>query len=154
MTLVLRYLYLITCYVVFPSTLCARPYQMPGPSRNTEVHIFFSSRDFSVTFMILWTCSVVECLLRKPNWWVGIKFFSFIIGLSLFKSSFSKTFDIVGLYDEIVCDSLPGLGSIIISATLHISGTYFMKKVALMRLVSLTNLFLDSCFSTAPLIKS
>jgi hypothetical protein len=35
---------------------------------------------------LLWcVCSIVECLCRKPNWWLGISLFISIVGRSLVK---------------------------------------------------------------------
>src|SRR5215510_8625742 len=109
--------------------------------------------------VILCTWSIVECLLRNPNWWFGIRFFRSMMGFSLLMSNFSNSFDItgnneIGLYDAASCGGFPGFGIIITSATFHSLGTYFSLKAALIRLVIFTVAFLGSCCKTSPVMRS
>ena len=117
----------------------AIPYQRLAPtSRKIAEQTFFSSSAFSIMLVILCTWSTVECLLRNPNRWFGIRFFLSIIGFNLLISNFSNSFDItgnneIGLYDAASCGGFPGFGIMITSDTFHSLGTYFSLKAALIK---------------------
>ena len=109
--------------------------------------------------VILCTWSIVECLLRNPNWWFGITFFISMIGFNLLISNFSKSFDLtgnneIGLYDAASCGGFLGFCFMKTSATFHNLGTYFSLKAALIRLVIFTTAFLSSCCRTSPVMRS
>lgn len=87
------------------------------------------SKAYLAALTIWWTCSMVECLLRTPNWKGGSKLYSWIIGCSQFKTIFSKILASMGrremgLYELGFSRGLPTLSKTIISAICYSFGTY------------------------------
>ena len=136
------------------------PCLIKGSPTSTKIaeQTFFSSSAFSIMLVILYTWSIVECLLRNPNLCFGIRFFLSMIGFSLLISNFSKSYDItgsneMGLYNAASCGGSSGFG-IVTSATFHSLGTYFSRKAALIMLVIFNLAFLGSCCRTSPVMRS
>jgi hypothetical protein len=62
----------------------------------------------------LCTCCIVEFFARNPNWALGIIFWVSVIGLNLFKTTFSNNLPkfgsrLMGLYEVGTLGGLPGL---------------------------------------------
>lgn len=92
-----------------------------------------------ITFVIRYTCSIVECLFRNPNWCSGIICLNSIIGFNRFKSNFSNYFDKlgrsdIGLYEVNNSGGFPDLSRMITCARFHCLGTYFVRRTALYNL--------------------
>jgi hypothetical protein len=69
----------------------------------------------------------VECFARNPNWALGIIFCVSVIGLSLFKTTFSNNLPkvgsrLMGLYEVGTLGGLPGLGMRIIIDSFQMVG--------------------------------
>ena len=67
-----------------------------------------------ISDIVRWTCSIVECHLRKPNWWSKISFNSSDMGWSRLMSNFSNNLEIfgsklIGRYEFASWIGFPGL---------------------------------------------
>jgi hypothetical protein len=82
--------------VIYIKVQYATPYQMLDISRKAAEQICLVSVASLILFAIRRVCWIVEWLWRKPDWWSGsISSFS-TMGISLWKRSFSKTFERMG----------------------------------------------------------
>ena len=121
-------------------------------------YCLFSSASI-ISLMSLCICSIVECLFLNPNWWSGINFFfsivrfmrSYIIFSSILENTGSSD---IGLQDAVWCGSLPGLGSIMICASFHSLGKYWILSIALNIMVISPIVFGGRFFKILPLIRS
>jgi len=73
--------------------------------RKAAVQYLPASMSILILLTILCICSMIACLCRKPNWWLGIIFCLSIITESLgnrsFLSSFNRTSSkLINLYDS------------------------------------------------------
>lgn len=87
--------YVVSYSWSYKGGLCARFYQRPiaRPRRLKKNTVYFQCLSHFIT--TLKTCSTVECRDLKPNWWFGIRLFFSSLGMTLCRSSFSKTWIIL-----------------------------------------------------------
>jgi len=60
------------CWILDRRPSCYTLSKACDTSRNTAEQYFLASKAKVILFVILWICSTVTCLLRKPNWWFGL----------------------------------------------------------------------------------
>jgi len=128
-------------------------------SKNTDAHIFFSSRLSRMWLTILWHCCIVEWPPLNPNWCNGNSSSFGVAAYILVISSLSKILErsgsrLIGLYELVCCGGFPGLAIIITRAYFHWSGKCPRRKMLLYIIVSSTTAFRGSSFNTLPVMRS
>jgi hypothetical protein len=88
---------------------------------------FFPSMLSFVLLKILWHCWIMEWLLRKPNWCMGMMSLIGTVSSSLLRISRSNTLDsvgrrLIGLYELVSIGGFPSLAIIIIWAYFYCTG--------------------------------
>jgi hypothetical protein len=113
--------------IVWACTLCQTLSKAWEMSRNAaEQYWLLSSASFK-TRMMRWVFSIVECLGRNPNWWLGMRLACSTSEGRRLRRNFSKNLAamgkrLMGLYEDSWWGGLPSFGMSMIWATFHWEG--------------------------------